>query len=175
MSIELIRRRSQLVANAKCYVALVEDGFRKLSSDLRKTASETITRTQAWIAVRDIDENGEDVWMVAPQKWIGQADIDIDRYEENRKSGVDVQKIGHIIGKMGCYPASRGQHDAWEVVEGYADHLGLELRSGTTLWVIEGEDLPYTDRFLMDVVTDIVEVRKLSDAARKVLANRLAA
>lgn len=174
MPVTLISSRPQLVANAKAYETLITKEVYRLPKDLKKTALETITRTQAWIGVRDTNASDEDVWFPVPQKWVGVANADIQVYEAHRRGGIDVQAIGQTINRMGCYEAPRN-HPAWPFLRAYASDLGLELRTGATLWVIEGEDLPYVERVTLDIVTDLAMTRQLSVKAREVLAKRLAA
>lgn len=174
MPVTLISSRPQLVANAKAYEALVTNEVYRLPKELKKTALETITRTQAWIGVRDTNARDEDVWFPVPQKWSGVASANIQVYEAHRRDGIDVQCIGQIINRMGCYEAPRN-HPAWPFLRTYASDLGLELRAGATLWVIEGEDLRYVERVTLDIVTDLARARQLSAEAREVLAKRLAA
>ncbi len=174
MPVALISSRPQLVANAKAYEVLVTNEVYRLPKDLKKTALETITRTQSWIGVRDTNSLGQDIWYPVPQKWAGVANVDIQTYEAHRQGGIDLQSIGHIINRMKCY-AARRNHPAWPFLRTYAADLGLELRDGTSLWIMEGEDLPYVERVTLDIVTDLATARQLSAEAREVLARRLAA
>jgi hypothetical protein len=174
MSVTLISNRSQIVANAKAYETLVTKEVYRLPKELKKTALETITRTQAWIAVRDTNDSDEDVWLPVPQKWAGVVGVDIRVYEANRQGGIDVQRVGNVINRLGCYQAPRN-HPAWPYLRNYAHNLGLELRDGATLWVIEGEDLPIVERVTLDLVTALASVSQLSSKAREVLLKRLVA
>lgn len=174
MSVEVVRNRAQIVRNAKAYEALVRDEVYSLSGALKKTALETITRTQSWIAVQDLDTEGRSAWYPVPQKWGGIKDVDIRVYENNRRGGVDLQAIGNAIGRIGCTQVGP-RHPSWSVLNVYASDLGLDVRSGTTVWVIDGEELPVLERFTLDIITDLADARGLSASARQTLATRLVA
>jgi hypothetical protein len=161
----LITSRKQVIRNILSYNDAVPQREAMLA-EVKRSFENTFRHTQAWFAIL---RQGQ--WFVAPAKYAGYQDMTPERYDAER-IGLSGTLASGSIAALGYTEVHMG-HPAYDAMYRLTSQVGIPHRQGTRVYVINGEELPETDRVIVEAVLALLENAGISQAAKDRLRERI--